>query len=98
MDYSIDWSESALDDLKDLVCYIAADNPVAAEHFGEAIIKRVEALSSFPRAGRIVPEFSDDLLREVIWTPYRIVYEVNDTCYLISVIRIWHGARGELEI
>ncbi len=98
MDYSIDWAESALEDLKDLVCYIAADNPVAAERFGKAIIKRVEALSSFPRTGRVVPEFCDDLLREVIWAPYRIVYEVDDSLRCISVVRIWHGARGDLEI
>ena len=35
MDYAIDWAESALEDLKDLVRYIAADNPVAAERFGD---------------------------------------------------------------
>ena len=71
MDYAIDWAESALEDLKDLVRYIAADNPVAAERFGKAVIRRVEVLPTFPRTGRIVPELSDDLLREVIWTPYR---------------------------
>jgi toxin ParE1/3/4 len=98
MDYAIGWAESALEDLKDLVRYIAADNPVAAERFGKAIIRRVEVLATFPRTGRIVPELSDDLLREVIWTPYRIVYEVDDSLLRVSVVRVWHGARGELEI
>jgi toxin ParE1/3/4 len=98
MDYAIDWTESALEDLKDLVRYIAADNPLAAERFGKAIIRRIELLSPFPRTGRVVPELGDDLLREVILTPYRIVYEVNDSLRRVSVVRIWHGARGELEI
>jgi toxin ParE1/3/4 len=98
MDYAIDWAESALEDLKDLVRYIAADNPVAAERFGKAVIRRVEVLATFPRTGRIVPELGDDLLREVIWTPYRIVYEVDDSLRRVSVVRVWHGARGELEI
>ena len=94
MDYTIVWTQSALDDLRELVRYIAADNPAAAERFGSAIIKRVEGITNFPRIGRVVPEIGNELIREVILAPYRIVYGVDDTTRQITVIRVWHGARG----
>lgn len=94
MDYAIIWTQSALDDLRELVRYIAADDPIAAERFGNAVIKRVEGITSFPRIGRVVPEIGNELLREVILAPYRIVYELDDSAEQIAVIRVWHGARG----
>ncbi len=95
MDYGIIWTQSALEDLRELVRYIAADDPIAAERFGNAIISRVEGIQSFPRIGRVVPEVGDDLVREIILAPYRIVYQLDDSSEEIAVIRVWHGARGE---
>ncbi len=40
MDYRIVWTQSALEDLRELVRYIAADDPIAAERFANAIIRR----------------------------------------------------------
>lgn len=94
MDYTIIWTRSALDDLRELVRYIASDDPVAAERFGNSIVQRVEAITNFPRVGRVVPEIGDELIRELIIAPYRIVYELDDAAEQIAVIRVWHGARG----
>ena len=98
MDYTIVWTQSALEDLRDLVRYIAADDPIAAERFGNAIIRKVEAITSFPRIGRMVPEIGNELVREIILTPYRIVCELDDSAEQIAVIRVWHGARGVPEL
>lgn len=98
MDYRVAWSDTALADLHDLVRYIAADDPSVASRFGERISSRVEGLCRFPRRGRKVPEFRDDLVREVILTPYRIIYEIDDREGVLSVLRVWHGARGEPEL
>ena len=98
MDFTIIWTKSALDDLRELVRYIAADDPAAAQRFGNAIIRRVEGLASFPRIGRVVPELGNDLVREVILTPFRIVYELDDDANRIAVVRVWHGARGEPDL
>ena len=95
MDYRIVWSKAALADLRDLVRYIAADDPRAARRFGDRIVSRVEGLQSFPRLGRMVPEYRDELVRELILAPYRILYEVHDEHGILSVLRVWHGARGE---
>ncbi len=95
MDFRIVWAKTALADLRDLVRYIAADDRDAAKRFGDRIIAKVEGLAPFPRIGRIVPEYRDELIREVIITPYRVIYEVNDDAAILSVLRVWHGARGE---
>ena len=87
-----------LEDLRDLIRYIAADNPDAAERLGNAIIRRVEGLKEFPKMGRTVPEVGNDLIREIILAPYRVVYELDETESIIAVIRVWHGARGKPEL
>ena len=85
-------------DLHDLVRFIAADDRATAKRFGDRIISKVEALAEFPRIGRMVPEYRDDRVREVILTPYRIIYELDDEGCVLSVLRVWHGARGEADL
>lgn len=97
MAFRIIWSETALTDLQDLVRYIAGDDRQVAKRFGDWIVTKVESLQTFPRIGRIVPEFREECLREMIVAPYRIVYEIDDDDMKISILRIWHGARGYLE-
>jgi len=97
MDYRIVWSKTALADLHDLVRYISSDNRPAARQFGDRIVSKVDNLKPFPRLGRIVPEYRDNRVREVILTPYRIIYELDDEQNALSVLRIWHRARGEPE-
>ena len=41
MDYPIVWAESALEDLRQIVRYIAVDNTEAAKRVGDAIIGSV---------------------------------------------------------
>jgi plasmid stabilization system protein ParE len=48
-------------------------------------------LAESPEAGRWVPEFPGAGYREVILTPYRIIYEVTDD--KIVVLRVWHSRR-----
>ena len=98
MDYSIVWAESALEDLRQIVRYIAADNTEAAKRVGDAIIGSVEKLSDYPRFGRVVPELNDEDFRQIVLSPYRIVYEVSDSTKRISILRVWHGARGDVEV
>jgi addiction module RelE/StbE family toxin len=98
MDFQVSWTRLALADLRDLVRYIAKDDPEAARRFGNLIVSKVDGLITFPRIGRIVPEYRVDLLREIIVAPYRIVYEIDDRSNTLSVLRVWHGARGNLEL
>jgi len=48
--------------------------------------------------GRIVPEFEDALIREIIVRAYRVVYRLDHSQQLVEVIRFWHAARDMPEI
>lgn len=95
MAYKLIWSPSARDDLRDLVRFIAFDNPERAASFAFDLIRRVERIEQFPEMGRIVPERKNPLLRELIIRPYRVVYRLTPKSNSAEIVRIWHAARGE---
>lgn len=94
MAFELIWSPSAKFDLKDIVEFIAEDSPLVAKRFVDNLFQVVGRLADFPESGRIVPEFNDPALREVIRKPCRIVYRVNRNKQLVEIIRVWHAARG----
>src|SRR5215216_6748391 len=98
MDYKIILSPRAIQDLSEIVRYISLDNPDAAEKFGYALIDAALLLRTLPERGRFVPEFEDSLTREIIYTPYRIVYRVNAEQKAVWVSRFWHSARGRPQV
>ena len=94
MAYILIWSPAARDDLHDIVVFIARDNPSRAMSFGYELISETDRLQEFPELGRIVPEYRNDLIREIIFRPYRIVYRINHDAKLCEIGRVWHSARG----
>jgi toxin ParE1/3/4 len=70
----------------------------AAERFVGSLFQVVERLAAFPESGRVVPEFGDPSIREVIRRPCRIVYRVDRTKQVIEIARVWHAARGIPEV
>jgi plasmid stabilization system protein ParE len=98
VDFKLVWTPLARDDLRAIVAYIARDNPRAARGVGEQILKCVEALSSMPEMGRMLPERQDPDIREIVRGNYRIVYRLRRNTKSVEVWRIWHGARGELRL
>jgi len=90
----LSWSPMAKYDLHDIAAFIGEDNPSAAESFINKIFHSTERLTDFPESGRIVPEFNDPIIREIILKPFRIVFRVNNNKNLVEIIRVWHSARG----
>ena len=70
------WTETAKQDLQAIRRYIAADNPTAAKRWVEHLRERARNALHAPLAGRKVPEFLRDDIRELIEGNYRIVYQV----------------------
>ena len=91
-------SAKALRDLEEIVAFIAADNPPAAERFGHRLIAEAEAIGPHPQAGRMVPEFGDPSIRERIFRSYRIVYRLEQERRMIVVSRFWHAARDRPDL
>lgn len=94
MAFKLIWSPTAKFDLKDIAAFIAEDSAAAAERFVGSLIQAVERLADFPESGRIVPEFGDPAIREVIRKPCRIVYRVDNRKRIVEIARVWHAARG----
>ncbi len=84
------WTERATDQLAVIAEYISITSPVYAEQVVERIAKRFQQAQSFPDSGRAVPEARPgEPLRELIETPYRLVYAVRPEA--IEVIAVLHG-------
>ena len=97
MDFQVILSPRAIQDLQGIVRYIAWDNPPAAEKFGLLLIARARALATLPERGRVVPEFGDPAIRELIFRSYRIVYRIRHEPHVVEISRFWHGAQERLE-
>lgn len=78
--------------MEEIVRYISRDSRIYAMSFAEEIIRTIESLSDSPRMGRMVPEYGDDSIREVIVSPYRIVYHLTES--QIGIIAVAHGRRN----
>ena len=94
MEYRVELAPSAREDFRGMLAYIAEDNPMAARTFGSRVLGQLKQLRTYPRSGRIVPEYDNADMREIIVQPYRIVYRVREKESLVQVARIWHAARG----
>ena len=72
---AITFAESALTDLEEIGTWYAEQGvPEVGTRLVLEVFERVEALADHPDMGRIVPEFSQPFLRELIHPPFRIVY------------------------
>ena len=80
------WSDSAVADLESTVEYIARDSGHYAAAFAERVLTAVEKLSTFPKLGRVVPEYNKEDIRELIFQNRRIIYKVEPERVAIAAI------------
>jgi addiction module RelE/StbE family toxin len=85
----IKWTEPALERLREIADYIARDNADAANRLVGRIFEAVELLKQFPEFGRRVPEMTGSGYREVIVSPCRIIYRIENE--IIAVIFVMRG-------
>lgn len=79
MGYQVALSPSARRDLRDIVRYISLDSPERAVDLGQFLVSSTKRLADFPEMGRVVPEFDDPSLREIVVRSYRVIYRVDQT-------------------
>jgi plasmid stabilization system protein ParE len=94
MAYRLIWAPSSRLDLRELASYIAEYRPRASASFVKNVFRTVEHLSDFLKSGRVVPEFNEPNIREIIRKPCRIVYRVKPKDHVVEIVRVWHAARG----
>jgi toxin ParE1/3/4 len=89
--HRIAWTESALQELEAAADYIARDSQRYASALVEEALSSGRSLQRFPTRGRVVPELSNDAVRELFVKSYRLIYEIRGSQVLI--LAFIHGAR-----
>ena len=89
----ITWSRRALDDLQSVFEFVSKDSDRYAERLVDALVERTEILTQQPYVGRMVPEWEDEAIRELIEGNYRIFYNVTETKD-IFILRVHHSAQS----
>jgi toxin ParE1/3/4 len=90
--YSVHFLQEALDDLEELVLYIAQDSREAALRMHDRVIERANDLMIFPKRGRLVPDkkMGEAGFRMLGIKPYIAFYRVIN--HDVFVYRVLHGS------
>lgn len=88
----ITWSEPALRDLVAIHAALARDSEPFASRVLERLLEAPERAGPMPRLGRVVQEMGDELVREVLFQSYRIIYQAE--AQGIVVLAVLHGGRA----
>ena len=86
------WTELSTQDLKEIFDYIAKDSIRYASITVNKIYNRAQDIIANPYIGRVVPEFNEKFIREVISGNYRIVYKIINE-FQVDILRVYHSAR-----
>jgi toxin ParE1/3/4 len=87
------WTELSIADLKEIFDYISNDSSRYASIVVNQIYSKAQLISLNPNIGRIVPEFNQKNIREIISQHnYRIIYKVKNSNQ-VDVLRIFHTSR-----
>ena len=89
MSRPVHWSALATEHLAGIAIHIGRTSPHYAERMVERILRRVDALAGFPELGVRTFEADDENVRELVETPYRILYLAQPT--RVDVLAIVHG-------
>lgn len=92
--YLITWRPLAEADLEGIVDYIAEDNPVRAEAFGQELREKVVNLAEHPMLGRKGRPGLPAWVRElVVHRNYIVFYRVLDGSSTVEILRVRHAAQ-----
>jgi plasmid stabilization system protein ParE len=88
----ISLSESAVRDLQEVrQWYDSQSAPEVGERLVREILACLDQLAEFPESGRVVPEFDQPWLRELVRPPFRVVYRLDGE--RVRVVRVWRSER-----
>jgi len=91
MDFKVLITDSALADLREIVEFIAQDDPQAAARLGEKLISRALSLATLPE--RHAYHDAQRAIRKMPLPPYLVFYTCDKSARVVSILHFWHGAR-----
>lgn len=88
----ISLAESAVHDLEAVRdWYVSQSAPEVGDRLVREIMACLDQLADFPESGRVVLEFDQPWLRELVRPPFRIVYRIDGE--RVRIIRAWRTER-----
>ncbi len=90
---TVNWTVQAVNDLKSIYDFIANNSKRYADVQVNKILKSVELIKENNQIGRMVPEFQNDKIREIIKGNYRIVYLIVNQSQ-IDVVTVHHSSKA----
>ncbi len=87
------WSENAEIELDEIYEYISLDSESRALQMIERIRDRNKQIAQFPYSGKMVPEYEQNEIREIIESPYRIIYRIKEN--QIEILSVFHCSLGK---
>ncbi len=63
---AIAWTPFSAADLEEIHRYIEKDSATYAAKVAEQVLESIDRVADFPNMGRVVPEFDDQALQEII--------------------------------
>jgi toxin ParE1/3/4 len=93
MDFRVEITDPAINDLDEIVSYIAKDNPDAASALGNHLLDAAFSLAQTPHKGSPCRHIGN--VRKLTVRPFKIFYRVNEAKRNVEVLRFWHSARRE---
>jgi toxin ParE1/3/4 len=95
MDFKVLIADSAIADLKEIVEFVAADNPEAASRLGEKLLAHALSLGSLPH--RFPFHDRPRGIRKMPVSPFLIYYKCHEEMSVVNILHFWHGARRRPE-
>jgi plasmid stabilization system protein ParE len=89
--YRVVYTKRALDDLAEIVGYLAEDSADAASSFGEAFIDHIELLAQFPQMGDLIGKRSK--VRRLLHSPVIVYYRADVRGHKVEVLHIRDASR-----
>ena len=86
------WSRAALRDLSEIHAYVSQDSAHQADKLIRELAQSADRLETFPRSGRVVPEYEEhDNYCELVVGSYRVIHCVEAST--VDVVAVIHGAK-----
>lgn len=91
--YKVEFLQSAIDDLEEIVLYIAKHSAKSAIELHDKIIESATRLEEFPKLGRLIPykKLMEYGFRFIVIDKYLLFYKIYNE--EINILRVLRGDR-----
>lgn len=80
------WSEKSIKSMENIAEYISADSEFYAKKTIREMKNLIDNLKLFPNMGKMVPEYNDISIKQILYKTYRIIYKIENNNIIVLTI------------